>query len=132
MDLTTKLRNLFLVMDNNKEGVLNEASVVLAFQSIGFVLPNDVKANVTPMNCTQFVNFGTQLAKKLPSDGGVGDLYSSLAGGKSKKVDMTDVRQVMETLKLTNASDLDTLSSVLDPRNTGYLEYDALNEAFKA
>ncbi|EAN33542.2 hypothetical protein TpMuguga_01g00298 [Theileria parva strain Muguga] len=131
MDLSMKLRNLFLVMDAKKEGVLNEASVVLALQSIGFVVPNDVKSSVSPMNCTEFINFGTQLAKKLPSDGGVGDLYSSLAGSKSKKVEMAEVRQVMETLKLTNPSDLDVLSSLLDPRNSGYLEYDSLHEAFK-
>ncbi|UVC49398.1 hypothetical protein MACK_003229 [Theileria orientalis] len=132
MDYSTKLRNLFLVMDTKKEGVLSEDMVLMALHSIGFVVPNDVKADLKPMNCHEFVTFGTNLAKKLPSDGGLSDLYKSLCSGKSKTMDTGELKQVMETLKISNPHDVEHLLNVLDPRGVGQFDCESLVNAFKA
>ncbi|UKJ87802.2 hypothetical protein MACJ_000242 [Theileria orientalis] len=119
-------------MDTRKEGVLSEDMVLMALHSIGFVVPNDVKADLRPMNCHEFVTFGTNLAKRLPSDGGLSDLYKSLCTGKSKTMHTGELKQVMETLKVSNPNDVEHLLNVLDPRGVGQFDCDSLVNAFKA
>lgn len=114
-----RFKEAFLCCDTHKVGTLQGPECACVYQSLGLVLNAQQAENVPAMSLGEFVQYGLNLTKELPADGGLQKLFEAIQNQKTKDIKTVELQEVMALMKNRTPEELEGLMKALDPKGTG-------------
>ncbi|GIX66264.1 calmodulin, putative [Babesia caballi] len=130
MQWDSRFREAFLCCDTQKIGTLQGPECAMVYQSLGLVLSREQCNSLPAMNKDQFVETGMKLVSELQQDGGLKTLFEAIQHPQNKTIGASELQEVMALLKNRSPEDLAEVMKLLDPSNSGRINYQSLVDVF--